>query len=152
MNYGLGKREQDRLDRESKEKIGDESVIYQSASGRNINRIITKPEQKDIISRAKMNPEFAKYVQGFMKAKPVSVIVDGERTTQFIDDYGKQITDQDLLQAFLRWQTEGSPNQSYPNNQNPGQNSEPWQFNPNTNSGQQAEPSDQNKAVDDFFN
>lgn len=149
---GLQGRELGLKQKELEERIGSDNVSYQSASGQTINRVIPKAEQKDIISRAKTNPEFKKYIQSAMNIKYQNIInADNEIISIPVNELGKEVTDQDLLQAYLRWQTQGAPNTSYPNTENPGQKVEyePWQFNPNTGAGQPE--NSQNKPLDDFF-
>lgn len=118
-DYNLRNRNQSLAEKEFKERYGDEKVIYQASSGQTITRNIPKPEQKDIISRAKQDPYFAEFAKRYMSAKPVSIRGINEETglsemkTEWVDEMGRNITDQDLLQAYLRYQTEGSPNENY---------------------------------------
>ena len=111
---------------EEEDKFGSPNITYQAANGQTINRVIPKPEQRDIISRAKTNPEFKKYIQTALHQTYKNVIgEDGEPKTIVVDELGKEVTDQNLLQAYLRWETTGAPNKTWPEVQSPGQVIEP---------------------------
>lgn len=119
---GLQGKELGLKEKELENRIGSDNVSYQSASGQTINRVIPKAEQRDIISRAKINPEFKKYIKTAMNIRYQNIRnADGEIESVPVTELGKEVTDQDLLQAYLRWQTEGSPNENWPYIQNPGQ-------------------------------
>ena len=129
--------------KEFDEKYGTTEITYQTASGQTITRTISKSEQKDIISRAKMDPEFKKYIQAAMNVRYQTIMnADGELESIPVNELGKEVTDRDLLQAYLRWETIGSPNKSWPEQQNPGQ--------PVNNMPQETENTPP-KSFDDFF-
>ena len=115
---GQGRERLNMAKKEQDERLGSEEVTYMGAQGKNITTKIPIPEQKDLISRAKNDPYFANYIKEYMKASPVQVRVpDGYGgvvlETQFVNETGRNITDQDLLQSFLRYKTEGTPNKNY---------------------------------------
>ena len=111
---GLQGRELGLREKEQKERIGDENITFQTSGGRTISQKIPLPEQRDIISRAKMNPKFQEYAEKFMGKRAITTFdQEGQRQTQLVDEMGKNISDRDLLQAYLRWSSEGAPNENY---------------------------------------
>jgi hypothetical protein len=111
---GLQGRELDMKEKEQKERIGDENITFQTSGGQTISKKIPLPEQRDIISRAKMNPKFHEYAEKFMGKRAITTFdQEGQRQTQLVDEMGKNISDRDLLQAYLRWSSEGAPNENY---------------------------------------
>lgn len=111
---GLQGRELDMKEKEQKERIGDENITFQTSGGQTISKKIPLPEQRDIISRAKMNPKFQEYAEKFMGKRAITTFdEEGQRQTQLVDEMGKNISDRDLLQAYLRWSSEGAPNENY---------------------------------------
>ena len=111
---GLKGRELNMNEKDQKERIGDENITFQTSGGRTISQKIPLPEQRDIISRAKMNPKFQEYAEKFMGKRAITTFdQEGQRQTQLVDEMGKNISDRDLLQAYLRWSSEGAPNENY---------------------------------------
>ena len=111
---GLKGRELNMKEKDQKERIGDENITFQTSGGRTISQKIPLPEQRDIISRAKMNPKFQEYAEKFMGKRAITTFdQEGQRQTQLVDEMGKNISDRDLLQAYLRWSSEGAPNENY---------------------------------------
>jgi len=111
---GLKGRELGMKEKDQKERIGDENITFQTSGGRTISQKIPLPEQRDIISRAKMNPKFQEYAEKFMGKRAITTFdQEGQRQTQLVDEMGKNISDRDLLQAYLRWRSEGAPNENY---------------------------------------
>jgi len=111
---GLKGRELGMIEKDQKERIGDENITFQTSGGRTISQKIPLPEQRDIISRAKMNPKFQEYAEKFMGKRAITTFdQEGQRQTQLVDEMGKNISDRDLLQAYLRWRSEGAPNENY---------------------------------------
>ena len=61
-----------------------------------------------------MNPKFQEYAEKFMGKRAITTFdQEGQRQTQLVDEMGKNISDRDLLQAYLRWRSEGAPNENY---------------------------------------
>jgi hypothetical protein len=61
-----------------------------------------------------MNPKFQEYAEKFMGKRAITTFdQEGQRETQLVDEMGKNISDRDLLQAYLRWSSEGAPNENY---------------------------------------
>ena len=107
---GLDARKVAAMEREQKERLGDENISFQMGDGKTVTQKIPIPEQRDIISRAKMNPKFLEYAKNYMNQRPVITFdADGNKVTQFVDEMGKNISDRDLLQAYLRWSSQGVP-------------------------------------------
>ena len=107
---GLDARKVAAMEREQKERLGDENISFQMGDGKTVSQKIPIPEQRDIISRAKMNPKFLEYAQNYMNQRPVTTFdADGNKVIQFVDEMGKNISDRDLLQAYLRWRSQGGP-------------------------------------------
>lgn len=148
---GLKGRDATLREKEFKQKYGDETVTYEAASGQKITRKIPFPEQRDIVSKAKQDQKFKEYAKGYFKATPVRITdpesVTGYRT-EYVDEFGRNIKDQDLLQAYLRYQTEGSPNNNWANLQNPGVNTNEFMPNYNSGSTQQEEIPIQDNQID----
>ena len=139
------------MEREQKERLGDENISFQMGDGKTVTQKIPIPEHRDIISRAKMNPKFLEYAQNYMNQRPVTTFdADGNKVTQFVDEMGKNISDRDLLQAYLRWSSQGVP---YENVASPkvGETvpvgTEPT-YNENAN---QQPANNQKQLMDDFF-
>ena len=148
---GLDARKVAAMEREQKERLGDENISFQMGDGKTVTQKIPIPEQRDIISRAKMNPKFLEYAQNYMNQRPVTTFdADGNKVTQFVDEMGKNISDRDLLQAYLRWSSQGVP---YENVASPkvGETvpvgTEPT-YNENAN---QQPANNQKQLMDDFF-
>ena len=148
---GLDARKVAAMEREQKERLGDENISFQMGDGKTVTQKIPIPEQRDIISRAKMNPKFLEYAQNYMNQRPVTTFdADGNKVTQFVDEMGKNISDRDLLQAYLRWSSQGVP---YENAASPkvGETvpigTEPT-YNGNAN---QQQANNQKQLMDNFF-
>ena len=140
---GLDARKVAAMEREQKERLGDENISFQMGDGKTVTQKIPIPEQRDIISRAKMNPKFLEYAQNYMNLRPVTTFdADGNKVTQFVYEMGKNISDRDLLQAYLRWRSEGAPQANYPITQN---KKEDIIDIPETTNTQQSQPTNQNE-------
>lgn len=140
-----------KLEEQKQEEVLNEDVTYLNASGQTVTRKIPFSEQRDITSRAKIDPKFREYVKSAMNVKYQTIYnpQTGQPESVPMTEFGERLTDRDLMQAYLRFYTEGSPLKKNINTPTTPTN---WWDMPT----EQTQPSQNNQqqqnSIDDFFN